>query len=241
MSQENLCIFLTGYKDQFKSKNSITKFKQYVKTTTNYVNELTSIGHTYLNENYKFKFVSHLDNGNITFEVYKTDSNEELRKKEELKLQKDILKYKLKAMGLARANKSVSEKKNDNLYLYSEYLKLSKMYKLPLPAPNVVLKEPHKYKKVIETALSVLVNQQSHPLYAYLKILSDKIQKMNVVVDNDDIPELVTSNDVPELVVNNLNNKNTTTELVEPSFDELSTEEEEDVDMPKPIISSEEK
>lgn len=127
-------------------------------------------------------------------------------------------------MGLARANKSVSEKENDNLFLYSEYLKLSKMYKLPLPAPNVVLKEPSKYKKVVDTALSVLANQQTHPLYTYMKTLSNKINQIvgQTKVVEEEVPELVTNPEVNNLD-SNLQSNLQTTKIVEES-----TEEEED-------------
>lgn len=94
------------------------------------------------------------------------------------------------------------------------------MYKLPLPAPNVVLKEPSKYKKVVDTALSVLANQQTHPLYTYMKTLSNKINQIvgQTKVVEEEVPELVTN---PE--VNNLDSNLQTTKIVEES-----TEEEED-------------
>jgi hypothetical protein len=224
MSEENLSVFVKGFNNEFKSRNAITKFKQYVKTNKNYADNLVSLSHNYLNDNYRFKFISHSENGHITFEVYKTESDEEIKQKEELKLKHEMLKYKLKAMGLARANKSVSEKENDNLFLYSEYLKLSKMYKLPLPAPNVVLKEPSKYKKVVDTALSVLANQQTHPLYTYMKTLSNKINQMvDQTKVEEEVPELVTNPEVNNLDSNLQTNNLQTTKIVEES-----TEEEED-------------
>lgn len=211
---ENICIFLTGYNDQFKSKNAQLRFKQTIKSDLKELNNLTELGYKYLKDNFKFSLVSNLNNI-ITFDIYKTESQEELKKKEEQKIMKDILKYKLKAMTLARTNKSVSNKNDDNTYLYSEYLKLSKMYKMALPAPNVILSDPKKYKKTIETGIAMLTNQQEHPVYNYLKALSTKIDKMKLTEVDEAVPELVS---------------NTGTSI---NLDNVDTEEEPELELEK--------
>lgn len=169
-------IHINGFKDGFKSKNALDKFKAAVKThlCNNTTNNYQTLAEHYLKEEFSIKLVESSET-ELKFEVIKKVTVDEVLRKNNIKQRQDVLKHELKARRLARANKEAPATNNNEVELFAEYIKLTKSSKLPVPNPTEVLANPEKYRKSISMINSMVQNNPAHPAYKYFSLLTKKI------------------------------------------------------------------
>jgi hypothetical protein len=190
-------------KEYFKSLNAINKFKECIKKNND--SNLVDLSEKYVKEGYGAK-IEQRTNQDIRFTVVKLQTVDEVLKQENLKRQHEVLKYQLKARGLARSNKPVpTSSKDGNLELYSEYIKLAKVVNFPVPSPNEVTSNPSKYVKSINMMLNMLKSNPSHPAFTYFTLLSKKLEQFRGL--DEPVPQLV-DDDMPNLVQDEIKDLN---------------------------------
>jgi hypothetical protein len=156
-------------KQHFKNGSSLLSFKKFVKTNKDY--NLVELSDKYVNEGYTLTILEKDDN-NVKFGVVKNLTLEEIIKQDKIKREKEVLKFKLKGLGLARANKSVPvAKKGSDLELYTEYIKLVKLVTFPVPSPADIKANPHNYIKSISMMIQMLRSNPNHPATTYFGLL----------------------------------------------------------------------
>lgn len=213
----------------FKNKSSILSFKKAVKTNKDY--DLSDLSNKFVKEDYMLKVLEQTET-DTKFYIVKRVSFDEVLKQEKLKRQKEVLKYKLKGLELARSNKAVPPaEKGSDLELYTEYIKLAKLITFPIPSPTDVKTNPHNYIKSIRMMQHMLNANPEHPATTYFKLLFDKYCKES---DKDEpMPDLVPIPEEPSQPNVNLNElnrllKDTTTEVKGNKLETNDTESETD-------------
>ena len=94
---------------------------------------------------------------------------------------RQMLKTKLKLMRQDRTNSVYHQAKSNNSVpddVLSEYMKLKKISKMPIPEPNEIFAHPEEYKPVISMLLQNNMMKQlnsSHPYVRYFKLIAEKI------------------------------------------------------------------
>lgn len=192
-------------KEYFKSLNAINKFKECIKKNND--SNLSDLSEKYVKEGYGVR-IEERTKQDIRFTVVKLQTVDEVLKQENLKRQHEVLKYQLKARGLARSNKSApTSSKDGNLELYSEYIKLAKVVNFPVPSPNEVMSNPSKYVKSINMMLNMLKSNSSHPAFTYFTLLSKKLEQFRGPDVDEPVPQLV-GDDMPNLVQDEMKDLN---------------------------------
>ncbi len=174
-------VFIDGDKSGFNSKNAVDKFKQAVKTLNYNIDDLTK---KFVKSGYVVEEVERTGN-NIKFMIDKV--NQESKKTQEPKTlseseqRRQLLKAKINLMRQDRTNSVYHKAKtNSNVpsEVLSEYMKLKKISKMPIPEPNEIFARPEEYKPVISMLLQNNMMKQlpaTHPYVRYFKLIAEKI------------------------------------------------------------------
>lgn len=181
-------VFIEGNKEGFNSKIAIEKFKTTVKKMDKTeakinIKELQK----YIKPEFNLELVKHdPTDKSIIFKVSE--------KEKENKDHKKMLHEKIKHMKKNRTNSDYHRAKNDENVtdeILSEYNKLKKISKMPVPEPSEMLANPEQYRPLLNMVLNnQMVNQLgiNHPYIRYFKLISEKLN-MSVSETTEVIPE----------------------------------------------------
>ena len=166
-------VKIEGDKDGFNSKSAINKFKLAIKSNNLNIEELTN---KYIKNDYLLEKTNETENEYTFLVKKKTEQN--VRPPND---NREKLRMKLHNMNQIRTNAYYNKAKvtasvpNDIL---SEYNKLMKISKIPVPEPTEILSNPDKYKQIITMVLSNEMTKklpQNHPYIKYFKLLAQKL------------------------------------------------------------------
>jgi len=176
-------VQIDGDKNGFNSKSAIAKFKQVVKTNNNF--DLVELSKKFIKQGYQlvqlsnsnqcYKFDIRLDSSQPPNPIVKNKEKSESQDKREL------LKAKIKSMNQMRNNSYYHKAKTSSNVpedILSEYKKLMKISKMPIPEPSEILANPDQYKPIVSMVLGNSMMKslpQSHPYIKYFKLLAKQI------------------------------------------------------------------
>jgi hypothetical protein len=171
-------VKIEGDKDGFNSKSAINKFKLAIKLNNSNVEELTN---KYIKNGYLLEKINETENEYTYLVKKKTDDYKTDRLVRPSNDNREKLKMKLHNMSQTRTNAYYNKAKvtasvpNDIL---TEYNKLIKISKIPVPEPTEILANPDNYKQIITMVLSNNMTKklpQNHPYIKYFKLLAQKL------------------------------------------------------------------
>ena len=168
-------VHIKGNKDYFNSKMAISKFKQAVKLNGQF--DLSKLSKKYVKEGHQLVLV------NSSESVYKFDIKINSPQPDNLEDKKrhDLLKSKINNMKQTRTNSNYHKAKYSSNVpdeILSEYKKLIKISKMPIPEPSEILDNPDQYKPIISMVLgnSMMKSMpKNHPYIKYFKLIAKEI------------------------------------------------------------------
>jgi hypothetical protein len=172
-------VQINGDKNGFNSKSAVDKFKQVVKSDSNF--DLAELSKKFIKNNYQLELENN-SNNQYVFNIKQVSS--ELSSQEpniKNKNKHELLRAKIHNMNQMRTNgyyqkaKSSSDVPPDIL---AEYKKLIKVSKMPIPEPSEILANPEQYKPIISMVLGNSMMKslpQSHPYIKYFKLLAKQL------------------------------------------------------------------
>jgi hypothetical protein len=174
-------VQINGDKNGFNSKTAVDKFKQAVKLNNNF--DLVELSKRFVRDGYQLDLENSL-NDEYTFnikQVITPPTNSSQTQVDETAKRRELLKAKIHSMNQLRTSEfSKKTKSGVNVPedILSEYKKLVKVSKLPIPEPSEVLSNPEKYKSIISMVLenSMLKSlPQFHPYIKYCKLIAKQL------------------------------------------------------------------
>jgi hypothetical protein len=174
-------VQIEGNKNYFNSKMAISKFKQAVKLNNQF--DLSELSKKYVKEGYQLNLVNSSESGykfDIKITSHQPDNLED-------KKRHDLLKSKINNMKQTRTNSNYHKAKyssNVPEEILSEYKKLIKISKMPIPEPSEILNNPEQYKPIISMVLgnSMMKSMpQNHPYIKYFKLIAKQIGAVEIL------------------------------------------------------------
>jgi hypothetical protein len=184
-------VVIEGDKNGFNSKSAIDKFKLAVKATGNF--DLVELSQKFFKSDYNLTLVSKSDTEykfkveHVQTEKLVVDEKSDVLEKqvvdskEESKKRKELLRAKINNMRQMRNNSFYHKAKassNVPEEILSEYKKLVKISKMPIPEPSEILAKPDEYRPIVSMVLGNTMMKnlpQSHPYIKYFKLLAKEI------------------------------------------------------------------
>lgn len=166
-------VQIDGYKNYFNSKTALDKFKQAVKSNNNF--DLLELSKRFVREGYQLELVSSSESG------YKFNVKQQVEDKPKTDKRRDILRAKIYNMSQMRTNAFYQKAKSSSNVpedILSEYKKLIKISKVPIPEPSEILDNPDQYKPIVSMVLGNSMMKtlpQSHPYVKYFKLLAKQL------------------------------------------------------------------
>jgi hypothetical protein len=172
-------VQINGDKNGFNSKSAVDKFKQVVKSDSNF--DLAELSKKFIKNNYQLELENNLNNQyvfnikQVSSELSSQEPNIKNKNKHELLRAKIHNMNQMRTNGYYQKAKSSSDVPPDIL---AEYKKLIKVSKMPIPEPSEILANPEQYKPIISMVLGNSMMKslpQSHPYIKYFKLLAKQL------------------------------------------------------------------
>lgn len=184
-------VQIDGDKSGFNSKAAVDKFKQAVKSNNNF--DLADLSKKFIKSGYQLVLVSN-SNGNYKFDLnsdgsqsvssieqaIKSEAKVESNKSENEK-RRELLRAKIHNMRQMRNNSYYHKAKSSANVpedILSEYKKLMKVSKVPIPEPSEILENPEQYRPIVSMVLGNSMMKSlphSHPYVKYFKLVAKQI------------------------------------------------------------------
>jgi len=176
-NRKNISVFIDGDKSAFVSKSAVDKFKQSVKSNPTF--NLVELVSKYVKSDYNIELVSS-ENMEWKFKISKKPVEKTSQPKTEKEQRRELLKARINMMANARTNRDLHKAKssgNVDKEILTEYQKLLKITKMPIPEPSEILAKPEEYKPIISAVLGnpMMKQQKSHPYVKYFSLLAEKL------------------------------------------------------------------
>jgi hypothetical protein len=198
-------VIIHGPKEAFNSKAAIGKFKKAVKNGNT---DLNNLREQYISNNYVLS-LNGQESETISFNINQKVKEEKLNENQ-LKLRQKITQMKGHRTNY-QLHKAMAHRTEVPEEIMTEYQKLSRVSKIPVPEPYEIISNPEQYKPVISMVLNNKFMpglSSSHPYVRYFKLLAkhigvnetnplpmanlEQLQKMYQEKETDlEMPELV--------------------------------------------------
>ncbi len=190
-------VFIEGDKTGFNSKTAIERFKTFVKSNMDF--NLAELAVKFVKPDYCLE-VADKTTDRVTFIIdklakpvseqvlveelaqeVKQQETEQSNPLDDKKKRKEFLRAKINMMKKDRTNSGYRiAKSNENVSdeILSEYVKLKKISKMPIPEPTEILSNPEQYKPIISMVLGNNMMKQlgsTHPYVKYFKLIAEKL------------------------------------------------------------------
>jgi hypothetical protein len=182
-------VQIDGDKNGFNSKSAVDKFKQAVKSSNNF--DLVKLSKKFIKTGYLLIEVSNTG-FDYKFMITQTekpvdsvDKPTELAATSDQKVEnqqrRELLRAKINNMIQMRNNGYYHKAKASSNVpdeILSEYKKLFKVSKIPIPEPSEILANPEQYRPIVSMVLGNSMMKslpQSHPYIKYFKLLAKQI------------------------------------------------------------------
>ena len=172
-TQETTNVFITGDKTGFNSKTAIVNFKSFVKTNKTF--DINVLRQKFVKPDYHIELVESTETS-LKFMVEK-----DVAPKQTVDHKRQMLQAKLTMMKQDRTNSVYHKAKtNPNVpdEILTEYMKLKKIAKMPIPEPNEIFARPDEYKPIIQMVLTNNLMKQlgtTHPYVKYFRLVANKL------------------------------------------------------------------
>jgi hypothetical protein len=194
-------VEISGDKNGFNSKSAIDKFKQVVKTLNTV--DPVDLGKKFLKNGYELILENNTESSEYKFMVKQStqstqsvvsspvDNNVNINSDKDRV--RELLKAKINNMGQLRTNSNYHKAKlSSNVpdEILSEYKKLLKISKMPVPEPSEILANPDQHRSIVSMVLgnNLMKNlPQTHPYVKYFKLIAKQIgatEKLPVPTQN---------------------------------------------------------
>jgi hypothetical protein len=180
-------VQIDGDKNGFNSKSAVDKFKQAVKSNNNF--DLVELSKKFVKPGYQLVQVSTSNEG-YKFDIKSDGSQtvnsqvkneEKVDQKSESEKRRELLRAKIHNMSQMRNNSYYHKAKTSSNVpedILTEYKKLMKVSKMPIPEPSEILENPEQYRPIVSMVLGNSMMKslpQSHPYIKYFKLLAKQI------------------------------------------------------------------
>jgi len=172
-TQQTINVFITGDKTGFNSKTAIDNFKSFVKTNKNF--DINVLGQRFVKPDYHIELIESTETS-LKFMVDKVATPNQT-----VDHRRQLLQAKLTMMKQDRTNSVYHKAKtNPNVpnEILTEYMKLKKISKMPIPEPNEIFARPDEYKPIIQMVLTNNLMKQlgsAHPYVKYFRLIAEKL------------------------------------------------------------------
>ncbi len=245
-----ISVFIEGDKSGFNSKTAIERFKTFVKSNMDF--NLAELSAKFVKSDYCLE-VADKTTDRVTFiidrlakpesvlveELVQESKPSELEQSNPLddkKKRKEFLRAKINMMKKDRTNSGYRmAKSNENVSdeILSEYVKLKKISKMPIPEPTEILSNPEQYKPIISMVLGNSMMKQlgsTHPYVKYFKLIAEKLGMDTQPQLPIPTQDFTNKTDLPSSLSNVMNMAGPTTELKgnELNNEDVSTDSEDE-------------
>lgn len=219
VESKSISVYIDGDKSCFVSKIAVDKFKHTIRScgTENPI-DLDVLSSKYIKPEFKLELVNKNYN-EYKFKIIKKEIPEKISEKTS---SRELLRAKLNLMSKTRTNSNYHKAKSSDLVndeILSEYNKLLKVSKMPIPEPSEILSKPDEYKPIISMVLQNQMIKQlgsTHPYVKYFKLLAKELGISNPTnnnfIEEQELPKIMDSSKLFNIVGNSMSSQNDDTD-----------------------------